>query len=254
MDTKRRHEPTDLSPELQQLLGSVSPELTDSPALAAFRTPAPALQMPAIAAASAVAERANERLMSLLESLVVLEAHSGGETAVDVLRWVSAAAEASDVEARSAITDADEAALRSVGSYVPEMPPLTHRGSFLGAAREASVLDGALSAAQAAKLLGRSAARIRQRVQDRTLYSVDTPSGMVFPAVQFSSTGELHGWSKVAPHFPADAHPVEVETLMTTPTPELLLQGEATSPRDWLLNGGDPQRVAAFVAGAFGPR
>lgn len=249
MDTKRRHDPMGLSPELQQLIGTILPDLPLP--LANLRAPEVAVSMPAVTVASA---QVTERLRSLLQSLVVLEEHSGGDSAVDVLRWISTAAEASDVKARSALTDADEAALRSVGSYVPEMPPLTKRGSFLGAIQEAGVLDGALSAAEAAELLGRSPARIRQRVQERTLYSVDTPNGMVFPAVQFSTGGELRGWSKVAPRFPRDAHPVEVEALMTAPTTELLLHGEATSPRDWLLSAGDPQRVAAFVDGAFGPR
>ena len=47
---------------------------------------------------------------------------------------------------------------------------------------------------------------------------------------------------------PSGSHPVAVRTFMTTPSEELSVHGEALSPRDWLVGGGDPKDVAGLAA------
>lgn len=252
MDTKHRLQSTELDSRPLRFVGGHAQPVGGLDFAAATESVRSALGL-----SPAVFEQitsATEPMRKLLASLVRLEQHSGGESAADVLTWIADEAESHDLQSRATLTDADEAALQSVGSYVSEMPSLTKRGSFLATVRGVGVRDSALSSAQVAEILGRTPARIRQRAKDRSLYCVSTDAGLAFPAVQFTDSGELPGWSKVAPHLPPDAHPVEVEALLTAPTNELLLHGVATSPRDWLLGAGDPQRVAVFVAGAFGPR
>lgn len=252
MNTKHRLQPVESRSHPQRFVGNIAPPLGGVDFAAATESVRSALGL-----SPAVFEQitsATEPMRKLLASLVRLEQLSGGESATDVLTWIADEAESHDLQARVALTDADEDALRSVGSYVSEMPSLTKRGSFLATVRGVGVRDSALSSAEVAELLGRTPARIRQRAKDRSLYCVTTDAGLAFPAVQFSDSGELPGWSKVAPCLPDDAHPVEVEALLTAATSELLIHGKATSPRNWLLSAGDPERVATFVAGAFGPR
>jgi hypothetical protein len=104
-----------------------------------------------------------------------------------------------------------------------------------------------------AKRLGRDVSRIRQRIRDRTLWSVTTASGVRLPTVQFDDDGsEISGMGAVVQAVPDDIHPVAVFRWLTTPVPDLVAPGEegiALSPREWLRSGGAPEAAIELVAG-----
>ena len=95
---------------------------------------------------------------------------------------------------------------------------------------------------------GVDSSRIRHRVRDGALYGVRIGRSLRLPEWQFDADlRPLPGLAAVLAALPADMHPREVEGFMTTPQDELRLRGRALSPRDWLLTGGTPNRVAAHA-------
>jgi hypothetical protein len=97
----------------------------------------------------------------------------------------------------------------------------------------------------AAKRLGVSTSRIRQRLDSGSLYAVDGPAGRVCPQFQFVDDGTLSGLETVLGVMNKDAHPVVVQRFFLTVSPDLESDtlGCALSPRDWLLTGHSPEPV-----------
>lgn len=120
---------------------------------------------------------------------------------------------------------------------------------LLGVIAYATLIQTGLTALQAAKRLDVSDARIRQRIQDRTLLALREGGYWKLPVFQFTESGELPGWSVVAPRFPLDVSPVAVERWLLLPHADLVSgKDEAPmSPRAWLLEGRPPQTVAALA-------
>lgn len=112
------------------------------------------------------------------------------------------------------------------------------------AAEYAAILSSGLTTAQAAARLGVSEARVRQRLGQRTLYGIQGRRGWVIPSFQFGAAGELPGWERVAPRLPESLSAVELLSWLTLPNVDL-----GRSPRDWLLTGQDPERVAELADG-----
>lgn len=71
-----------------------------------------------------------------------------------------------------------------------------------GAISYASLVQTGLTTTQAAKLLGVSDARIRQRLQERTLLAIRDGRSWKLPVFQFAGKGELPGWGEVAQALP----------------------------------------------------
>lgn len=101
-----------------------------------------------------------------------------------------------------------------------------------------------LSVEQAATLLLVDGSRVRHRVRDRALYAFRIGGALRLPTWQFEQHDAIPGLRAVLAVLPADLHPLEVAGFMTGPDPELTVADEATSPRDWLVGGGN---VAAVV-------
>jgi hypothetical protein len=113
-----------------------------------------------------------------------------------------------------------------------------------------------------ARMLGVDPSRISHQVAAGRLYSYSGGSGRpVFPDWQFTTIRPAAAQQDAAPTvaviphlatvvaaFPAGSHPIAVRTFMTTPNQDLQLQGSALSPRDWLVDGGDPTVVAGLAA------
>lgn len=118
-----------------------------------------------------------------------------------------------------------------------------------GAAEYAALLATALTPAQAAPRLGIDESRIRHRLGDRTLYGIKTPAGWRLPLFQFDPVtgGALPGIGSVFVALDPDLHPVSVQRWFLTPDADLEVSGRATSPRDWLRQGGGPTAIAPFV-------
>ena len=113
--------------------------------------------------------------------------------------------------------------------------------------RVARLINTAYSGAQVAELLGVNESRVRQRRADRTLWAIQDRGGWVFPALQFEDDagrrGQIRGLDQLLQVLPADLHPVSVAGFLTTPQPDLSVDGQSVSPLDWLRSGGDIRLV-----------
>jgi hypothetical protein len=118
-----------------------------------------------------------------------------------------------------------------------------------GVVAYASLVLTGLTTRQAAARLGVSDARVRQRLQARTLLAVREGLSWKLPVFQFTKRGELPGWSEVCPSLPPGASPVAVERWLGLPHPDLVTGKYETpmSPRGWLLEGRPPGAVAALA-------
>lgn len=181
--------------------------------------------------------------------LVKLEQSGHGSSVVQILTDLTESA--AEPEPNHAFTEAQQEALAGSGSLVIEMPPVSRRASVRTKLAARQVLDGALTVAQVAQKLGVTESRVRQRVAQRSLYSVRSAHGTVFPVFQFEDEGTIPGWDEVAPHFPADAHLVSVTRFMDATHEDLDVDGDVVSPREWLASGGSAEAVAELVDDAY---
>jgi hypothetical protein len=120
------------------------------------------------------------------------------------------------------------------------------------AAEYAVLLAASLPPAEIADRIGVDESRIRQRINQHTLYAIRDGRGWRVPIFQLDATGHalLPGLERIVPHL-HDAHLVEVARWFLSP--QVDLEGpddKPMSPRDWLLTGHDP-KVAATVAEEF---
>lgn len=114
----------------------------------------------------------------------------------------------------------------------------------------ASLIETGLTTRHAAERLGVSDARIRQRLQDRTLLAIRSGRTWKLPVFQFTERGELPGWSEVCAKLPETASPVAIERWLALPNADLVT-GEAespVSPREWLLAGRPPEPVTELAS------
>lgn len=117
------------------------------------------------------------------------------------------------------------------------------------AADYAALLATALTVPDLAARLGVDQSRVRRRLAGHTLYGVKDGKAWWIPLMQLDDPGQtlVPGLHLVAPHW-AGAHPVEVARWFTLPHVDLEdAHGRPAAPRDWLLAGGDPRRVAALA-------
>jgi hypothetical protein len=151
---------------------------------------------------------------------------------------------------RSQFTQAEVASLRRGGlSLEPRSasePDMVART----AARTSVMSIEAKTAGDVAKALGVTAARVRQRATERTLYAIRSSETLRFPAWQFDPhTGhEIRGLAAVLPAFSPTLHPIAVYRFLDEPSPDLEIDLEPTSPLRWLEMGGDPAPVAEIAS------
>ncbi len=146
---------------------------------------------------------------------------------------------------------AEERAFLREGGVDPEPKDLGIADPLVrGIAEHAAILKTALTTAEVAARLGVTEARVRQRLQKRTLFGVETRQGWRVPSFQLTEEGELPGWSDVAPKLPADISAVELFGWLTIPNADLYVDEEETpvTPLDWLRSGRSPKAVAALAA------
>jgi len=118
-----------------------------------------------------------------------------------------------------------------------------------GLAEAVRASDESLSAGAAAKKLGISTSRVRQRLGEGRLFGIKQGRDWRLPRWQFRQrgTGTIPGIEAVLEVMPRDIHPLSAQGFMSTPQPELRVEGEAVSPLEWLGSGGDPQSVAVLA-------
>ena len=108
--------------------------------------------------------------------------------------------------------------------------------------------DQSLSAAEAADRLGVNASRIRQRLLRHTLYGFKDGGSWWVPEFQLTKRRVIPGLEKVIPVLRSTVSPVAVARWFVTPWEDLVVDEEretVVSPRTWLLEGRDPEPVAA---------
>jgi len=103
--------------------------------------------------------------------------------------------------------------------------------------------------AEVAGLLHVTDVRIRQRLTaERTLYGIKHGHTWRIPRFQFSEGQLVPGFDKLARVLPLDVNPVAVYRWFTLPNSDLMVDGREQSPRAWLLEGGDSDKVVAIAA------
>lgn len=145
-------------------------------------------------------------------------------------------------------TDSQRTALTDVGLDLAPRRPAERDPRARTVALQAVLRDTALSVAGAAERVGVDASRIRHRLAEGRLAGWKNGGGWRLPVWQFTNDGVLPGLDTVLAAVPADQPPLAVAGFMTTAQQDLRTAGEPTTPRDWLLAGGDPAAVARLVA------
>lgn len=124
----------------------------------------------------------------------------------------------------------------------------------LGVAEHAALLETALSVAEAARRLGVTEGRIRQRLSEHppTLWGVRVGHGWRLPASQFETRATISGLEVLLASLPEDLSPVAFHRWFTTPSPDLASTeggAERLNPRDWLRLGRNPAVAAGLLSG-----
>lgn len=115
-------------------------------------------------------------------------------------------------------------------------------------AEQAVLRDTALTVQQAAERLSVDTSRIRHRIAAGHLVGWKDRGGWRMPAWQFTESGVLPGLETVLPEIPSDQPALVVAAFMTTPQDDLLIEDQASTPRQWLLARGDPAKVAKLAS------
>ena len=153
---------------------------------------------------------------------------------------------------QNALTEAEEVYLREAGARgVDEENNADIRLQQVSQMTDEyqQLIGDSYGAKEVAKLLGVSDSRIRQRLSDRELYSVETNEGRVFPCFQFSNNQPLPGLKTVLAAINPKVHPLSVKRFFETPQVDLEssdLTGPQ-KPRDWLTTGHSPEDVVVIA-------
>jgi hypothetical protein len=113
-------------------------------------------------------------------------------------------------------------------------------------ALQAVLRDTALTVAGAAERIGVDASRIRHRLSEGQLIGWKDRGGWRLPVWQFTDDDVLPGLGTVLADVPEDQPALVVAAFMTTP--QTALGDPPVTPRDWLLAGGSPERVASLMS------
>jgi hypothetical protein len=145
-------------------------------------------------------------------------------------------------------TPDQQAALADVGLDLSPSGPGDARSRTRTVVAHAVLRDSALTVAEAARQLQVDTSRIRHRLGVGRLVGWKDRGSWRLPAWQFAGSGVLPGLETVLAEIPSDQPALVVAAFMTTLQEDLLVDGEPATPRDWLLAGGDPRRVADLAS------
>jgi hypothetical protein len=145
-------------------------------------------------------------------------------------------------------TPDQQAALTDVGLDLSPAGPGDARPRTRTVVAHAVLRDSALTVAEAARQLQVDTSRIRHRLGVGRLVGWKDRGSWRLPAWQFAGSGVLPGLETVLAEIPSDQPALVVAAFMTTLQEDLRVDGEPATPRDWLLAGGDPRRVADLAS------
>lgn len=139
-------------------------------------------------------------------------------------------------------------ALTDVGLDLTPLRPQDAKPRARTVVAHAVLRDSALTVAEAARQLQVDTSRIRHRLGVGRLVGWKDKGSWRLPAWQFAGGGVLPGLETVLSAVPVDQPALVVAAFMTTAQEDLLVDGKPATPREWLLAGGDPRRVADLAA------
>ncbi|TWP46232.1 DNA-binding protein [Lentzea tibetensis] len=139
-------------------------------------------------------------------------------------------------------------ALTDVGLDLTPARPQDAKPRARTVVAHAVLRDSALTVAEAARQLQVDTSRIRHRLGVGRLVGWKDKGSWRLPAWQFAGGGVLPGLETVLSAVPVDQPALVVAAFMTTAQEDLLVDGKPATPREWLLAGGDPRRVADLAA------
>ena len=156
------------------------------------------------------------------------------------------------VDARSSLPAAEVEALTDVGIDLSGRPD-DPAGVGQLALTEAHVVRfraDALTVAEAADRVGLSTSRVRQLIGAGDLIAIPGQDGHLLPDWQFVGDGIVPALSKLGAEsgVASTVHPLALARFMTRPDVDLVVDGRPVTPVQWLVAGGDPDRVAALAA------
>ena len=146
------------------------------------------------------------------------------------------------------LTESDVAELRRGG-----LAPTADHGAYervraRTAAEMAALLSGALSTADAAGRMGVDPSRVRQLLAERRLLAARDGGEWRILELQFTAHGLVPNIGAVVAALPEGLPPLAAAIWLRTPEVDLEVAGEAVSPIEWLIAGGDPERVQPLAA------
>ncbi|MEJ5946864.1 helix-turn-helix domain-containing protein [Pseudokineococcus basanitobsidens] len=150
----------------------------------------------------------------------------------------------------------DESVLSSHSGVAPAAASELARGRARAVHDAAAMLSKSLSVRELADRLEVAPSTVRHWIRDSTVYALPGAAGRGVrrvPRWQLEDGHLLPGLGQVLRALPADMHPVQLERFFTTTQPELAVDGDAMSPREWLARGGAPEPVATLAAGLDDP-
>lgn len=118
---------------------------------------------------------------------------------------------------------------------------------------QAATLGDSLSREEVATLLGIGTSRVTHRQSDGLLFSFPIGRARRFPSWQFADSQPnclLPELRAIIEAIPESMHPGSLAGFMTTPKATLVVEGDAKSPRHWLLGGGNADVVVALLESA----
>lgn len=145
-------------------------------------------------------------------------------------------------------TPDQRAALTDVGLDLGAQRPGESDARAKAVVARAVLRDSALTVTQAAGRLGVDTSRVRHRLAAGRLAGWKDRGGWRLPAWQFAGDGALPGLATVLAAVTDDQPALTVAAFMTSRQADLVVDGEAATPREWLLAGGDPVAVARLAS------
>lgn len=100
---------------------------------------------------------------------------------------------------------------------------------------------------EAARLLGVSTSRIRQRAGAGSVWAIKVGNKLLLPAVQFTGAAMVPNLDRILTALPDGLHPLAFERSLTDPRVDLTLDGRPASVIDWLTSGGDVETALEVI-------
>lgn len=209
-------------------------------------------------ATEAVRASVDQRLLEAVTRALhtQLRSRSPEDAALAVTAWVDALTDGDNArEPRGGgMTAVRRRELIEQGVYTEKQLAAAERrvanGSLVRRIRDskAALLDEALTAAEVAKLLGIDSSRVSHRRSDGALYAFQNGRTPFYPAWQFDGDRPLPNLTAVLAAAPHSIGPASLGGIMTRPQASLRDGDRVFTPRDWLIEGHNVDKVAAILS------